>query len=76
MKKCPVCGTKYANDKEFCELDRALLVDCPEETEKRKEESAVEPFNKKRLLIACIYACGFIGLIIVLYYWLGGGFSR
>ena len=75
MKKCPVCGTKYANDKEFCELDRALLVECEDEKEKLKEETPAEPFNKKRLLIACIYACGFIALIIVLYYWLGGGFK-
>ena len=37
MKKCPVCGTKYANDKEFCDLDRALLVECEDEKEKLKE---------------------------------------
>ena len=76
MKKCPVCGTKYANDKEFCELDRALLVECEEKPEKQKEDTPSEPFNKKRLAIACIYACGFIALIMVLYYWLGGGFSK
>ena len=75
MKKCPVCGTKYANDKEFCELDRALLVECAEEPGELKEEKPAEPFSKKRLAVACIYACGFIGLIILLYYWLGGGFS-
>ena len=72
MKKCPVCGTKYANDKEFCELDRALLVECEDEKEKLKEEEPKEPFNKKRLAVACIYACGFIALIMVLYYWLSG----
>lgn len=73
MKKCPVCGTKYANDKEFCELDRAYLVDCPDE-ETKKEEKAKEPFNKKRLVTACIYACVFIAFIVILYKIAGGGF--
>ena len=70
-----MCGTKYANDKEFCELDRALLVECGDEKKELKEDTPNEPFNKKRLAVACVYACGFIALIIVLYNWLGGGFS-
>ena len=73
MKKCPVCGTKYADSKEFCELDRALLEPC-EEKEETKEVPPAEPFNRKRLIVACLYACGFIGFIFLLYFILGGGF--
>ena len=75
MKKCPVCGTKYSNEKEFCELDRALLVECEDE-ETKKEEQPIEPFNKKRFWTACAFACGFIAFIMLLYYFIGGGFSR
>lgn len=78
MKKCPVCGTKYANDKEFCELDRAYLNEMSdEEAEKEalKEEEKRIPFDKKRVATACIYACAFIAGIAILVYWMSGGFN-
>ena len=74
MKRCPVCGTKYANDKEFCEIDRAYLEDCPEEETKKDEQKKI-PFDKKRLATAAIYACVFIAFIVIIYSIAGGGFK-
>ncbi len=64
IKICPVCGLEYAQQAEFCEKCKTVLIDKP-------QSGKNVPTDYKRLFLTILYTCLFIGFIMVLYIILG-----
>jgi len=61
MKYCPVCKIEYADTAEFCKKCEAHLLTKEDAPKNVKTDY-------KRLLKVCLYTCGFIVFIMLLYY--------
>ena len=61
MKYCPVCKIEYADTAEYCKKCEAYLLEKVETPKKVKTDP-------KRLLLMCLYTCGFILFVMLLYF--------
>ena len=59
MKVCPICRTEFSDEAEFCPKCKASLY--------KKQEVEKAPFEWKRLVIAIVCTCGFMGIVAGLY---------
>ena len=63
MKMCPICHVEYSDEAEFCPKSMAKL--------NKKDEVENAPFEKKRLLKAIFWTCGFMLVVAGIYYVIG-----